>query len=267
MMERLIKEYAHASPMASVGWLFADLLLALAMLFLAANTVAVTPPPQVLSANPMRLTPKSPQCVGKPVPSQDSLYQCHFSVGETLRSVGSVRWQASSDLGNTMVFNPASGTLAPGKQATVDISAIPCHNGSFIISGSQNVKPVLVQWSCNAPQERLDFQYQEFTLQVSDVTGLLNNNSAIIADIKQQVRRQSILQNRSVGLAIVYGGAPDPGSISTAQDVANHIYDVLKELGKEGFAFQRASYYEPLYVLSSQTNLNTVAVDVYLFIS
>jgi len=265
MMERLFREYTHASPMASVGWLFADLLLALAMLFLAANTVAirpVTPPPPVLSANPLQLTPNSPQCV-----NANALYQCHLSVGETLRSVGNVKWQASSDLSNTVIFNPASGTLVPGQETTVQISAIPCHSGSFIISGPQNVKPVLVQWSCNPPLERLDFHYQEFSLYVSDVNGLLNNNSTVIADIKRQVRNQPVLQNRSVGLAIVYGGAPDQGSIPQAQQVANQIYAILQELGQEGFAFQRASYYEPLYVLSSQTNLNTVTVDVYLFTS
>lgn len=261
MMNRLFKEYSHASPMASIGWLFADLLLALAMLFLAANTVAirpVTPPPPVLTANTMKLDAISPQCT-----NTNAVFQCQITLGETLASVGKVEWHAGSDLSDIVAFKPSHGIFSPGQHAVITLSNFPCHNGSFIFSGSSNVKPLLVQWRCNPPQERLDFNYQEFAVHVQDINGLLNNSNAVISDIEKQIKSQATLQNRSVGLAIVYAGAPDIASISTAQAVATKIYSILQSLGTSGFAFQRASYYVPLYALGSDAN--TVTIDVYLF--
>ncbi|HEU5228892.1 MAG TPA: hypothetical protein VFU49_13835, partial [Ktedonobacteraceae bacterium] len=66
-------------------------------------------------------------------------------------------------------------------------------------------------------------------------------------------------------LAVVYGGAPDTGSIGQAQQVASKVYRLLGDLGKTDPVFQQASYYVPLYTLGNQQN--QISVDVYFFVS
>jgi len=73
-----------------------------------------------------------------------------------------------------------------------------------------------------------------------------------------------ILQGRSVGLAIVYGVAPNDAEIDQALQIATKVYAILKGLGQEGYFFQRASYYVPLF--SFGPDPSRVEVDVYLFI-
>lgn len=250
------------------GWLFADLLLALAVLFLAANTFRVkppSPPPPKLEVTPMSLDPMSPNCTGR-----ISQPKCTVTVGETASSQGNVNWTASSDMSNTVNFIPASGTLSPGKSVTLTISIIPCQNGSFTFSGSGGAIPVTILWHCTAPVERLELTPHRFTLTVHDVNGLLTSSSQD-QDIKSQVISQPALQRRSVGLVIAYGGAPTDAGISQAQNIALKIYAILKDLAKEsdGVAFQRASYYVSrnghggLYTLGNDPSV--VEVDVYLF--
>ncbi len=244
------------------GWLFADLLLGLMMIFMVSIPGAQPKPVIVptLTVSPASLDPASPNCTGG-----TSAPQCTVTVGETPASLGNVSWTASSDISNTINFSPAKGTLLPGKIMIVTISALPCQNGSFIFSGSRGAAPVTITWQCKAPpppEVRLDFNYQEFTLNV-DYNGLLNNSPSAINDVKNQVKSQGILQGRSVGIAIVYGGAPGVGNIPEAQTISQKIYSILGDLGKENFAFQRASYYTELYSLG--TSLNIVKVDVYLF--
>jgi hypothetical protein len=243
------------------GWLFADLLLGLMMIFLVAVPPTVPPPvvPPVLIVDPLSLDPTS-HCTG-----DISNPQCTVTVGETASSHGQISWKASSDMSNTVSFSPASGTLSPGKSVPVTITAIPCQNGSFTFSGSRGAVPVTISWRCSLPPERLDFNYIEFTLTVHDINGLLSSSQAAINDIKQQVKSQSFLKRRDVGLAIVYGGAPDDAGIPQAQQIATKVYSILGMLGQENFAFQRASYYVPLFDLG--VNANTVKVDIYLFIS
>lgn len=53
-----VREDLRKSVLVSTGWLFADLLLALAMLFLAVNTISQPDLPKVMKANP---TPVPPQ--------------------------------------------------------------------------------------------------------------------------------------------------------------------------------------------------------------
>ena len=164
------------------GWLFADLLLALAILFLAANTVGAKPEP-IPTPTPIVLAP-------------------------------------------TPTFTP---TPMPTKEP------------------------------------RLDFSPQRITLTGIDYNGLLSGSQQAKDDVKQKLQGQSVLQNGSVGLAIVYDGAPSDGDIRQADSVDGKIYDVLKELGGEGFAFQRSSYYDkyPLYTLG--VDPSSVTIDVYLF--
>ena len=174
-MRKSFREDLKNSFTVSAGWLFADLLLALAMLFLAANTFAIHPPPP------------PPKIVKKVTP-----------------------------------------TPTP--------------------------KPTVLP--------RLELSFHEFTINV-DSNGLLNNSQGAIASVEQQVKAQAVLRGRSVGLVIAYGGAPGDGQIGTAQAIAGKVYDILKTLGRQGFAFSRSSYYDTLYDLGGKTSI--VTLDVYLF--
>ena len=112
------------------------------------------------------------------------------------------------------------------------------------------------------PVPRLELKPHRFQLTV-DYVGLLSDTPSAIAGVQQQVRGQSILHGRSVGLVIAYGGAPDDASIPQALSIASKVYNVLAGMGQQGFAFQRASYYDPIYYFGNDPSV--VIVDVYLF--
>src|SRR2546421_776587 len=242
------------------GWLFADLLLALAVLFLAANTIGIKippPPPPKLVVTPVRLEPTSSNCTVR-----FSRRQCTVALTETADSLGNVNWTASSDISTGLVFSPESGFLSPGKSVNLQISHIPCENDSFTFSGSRGAIPVRVLWQC---QERLDFSYQKITLHNVDYNGLLNGSSQAIGNFKHGIEGQSVLKGNSVGLVIVYGGALTVNDIDQAYNIGGKVISILKGLVNDGFvAFQRASYYGPLYSLG--TSPTFIEIDVYLFI-
>jgi len=169
------------STALSIGWLFADLLLALAVLFLLTNT-----------------------------------------------------------------------NMPPRVRATATATATPTPTPR----PSPTPKPTPV------PIPRLELKFHRITLQI-DATGLLNNDPQAINNIEQQVRAQGILHGRSVGLVIAYGGAPTSNDIGTADSIASKVYDILRTMGKQKFAFTQASYYNTLYLLGG--DVNTVVLDIYLF--
>lgn len=173
MQRKTFKDNLKRSFTLSAGWLFADLLLALAMLFLTANTIGIQLPPTP--------PPATPTAVITPTPP---------------------------------------------------------------------------------PLPRLELNFNEIRVTI-DPTGLLNNSASAVNAVKQQIRRQATLHGRSVGLVVAYGGAPDDSQIPKAQAIARKVYDVLKSLGKEGFAFTRASYYSTLYLLGGSPTI--VILDIYLF--
>ena len=242
------------------GWLFADLLLGVALIFLISLPGKQTPPVPIIkwTVAPTSLDVNNPECKGGPTAPS-----CTVVLSETADSEESLDWQASSDMSTTVGFSTTSGVLSPGQSVKITISAFPCHNGSFTFRSSRNIMPLTVAWRCTLPQERLNFEYKRFNLAIKDVNGLLANSPAAINDIEQQVRKQPFLQQASVGLSIVYGGTPDTAGIGQAQAVARRIYEILDRLGKQGFAFQRSSYYVPLFNLDRPTT--EVQVDVYLF--
>lgn len=166
--------YAHDSTVA-VGWLFADLLLALAMIFLIANT-----------------TNSAPKVVAKVKPT-------------------------------------------PTPTLTLSPTPIP----------------------------RLETHYKRIIIQV-DTNGLLQGDKDTINQVKQQIRWRKILQGHDVGLVIAYGGAPTVDDIETAKTIASKMYDVMRSLGKEHFAFGKASYYDPVYNLGA--SIDEITIDVFLFI-
>lgn len=238
------------------GWLFADLFLGLMVVFLAAVPPITIPP--ILTVNTKILKPNDGNCNG-----DLKALSCHIVLSEMGSSKSSVDWTASSDMSDNVAFSPASGTLSPGHSVQINLSNFPCQNGSFTFSGSHNTLPVTIRWLCTPPIERLDFNPQEFSLTVQDINGLLNDSPSAIADVKQQIKKQTVLSGKSAGLAIVYGGAPDDSGIGLAQQIADKVYNILQSLGKDGFIFQRSSNYKALYVLGVPSS--TVTIDVYFF--
>lgn len=168
-MKRL-KEDSRNSFIFSAGWLFADMLLALAMVFLTANTFSIKPPPTPSPTPTVEATPITPP--------------------------------------------------------------------------------------------RLEQGYHRFTINV-DPKGLLSGSQSASDAVVRQVKAQSFLRGRSVGLIIVFGGAPGIAQIGIGLDIANKVYDILQNLGKNDDTFKNTSRYDPLYVLGNQANV--VSIDIFLF--
>jgi hypothetical protein len=238
------------------GWLFADLLLGLMAIFMISIPPRVTLPP-VLKVNPIALSPADTQhCQGginKPT--------CTITLSEAANSEGNVNWTASSDMGDGIQFNPPTGTLSPGKSATLKIANIPCQNGFLTFKGSRDAAPAVVTWQCPV---KLEDKTVRFNLNVK-VQDLLNNSPQENDNIKQQLRSQPLLINRSVGLAIVYGGSGNDDNRGQALQIATSIYRVMQSMQNETpfTTFQRASYYETLIFLGQDPSI--VTVDVYRY--
>ena len=135
---------------------------------------------------------------------------------------------------------------------TTSIDIKPLH--SVTPTPTIKVKPTVLP--------RLELNHQRAVFSI-DAYGLLQGDSGAVSNVKQQVRALSYLHNRRAGLVIVYGSALDVTQVDTALTVAQKVYDVLRTLGKEGFVFKQASYYDPLYFLGR--DINTVTIDIYLF--
>jgi hypothetical protein len=245
------------------GWLFADLLLGLMVIFMVSIPGVQARPPVIptLFVSPTIVSPDTPVCGGG-----TQAPQCILIVGETPGSLGPVAWTASSDMSDNIIFTPSTGTLSPGQTAQVHVSSLPCQNGSLTFSGSRDATAVIVSWHCTPapkPPERLDFTYRQFTLNVSNVNALLAHTPGAVSEIENQVMSEQALQGRRVGLAIVYAGAPTPADISTAQSIAQEIYAIFKGMKNSFPPLYSASYYDSLFLLGG--NPNVVAVQVYLF--
>jgi hypothetical protein len=241
------------------GWIFADLLLALAVLFLVANTVGVKPQiiPPTLIVTPTSLDPSNPACTGgTDHPS------CTISVTESSSgSVNDVTWTGSSDMSDKVSFSPASTHLTPGNPVSVTISSIPCQNGSFTITGSGDARPVPITWKCSPPPvkpQRLESTFTSFLVQNVNFNGLLKDDQQAISYVRSQVA-QRIPAGRDVGLFVIYGGAPTDNDISQAFSISDKVYSILGSLP----SFHRASHYVHLYTLGNTPD--TVGIDFYLF--
>ncbi len=248
------------------GWLFADLLLGLAVIFMVSLPGAQkppTPPPPIIkwSVSPTILAPNSAACPTGGATNP----QCIVTLTETSDSQASLDWQASSDMATDVNFAPAHETLSPGKSMAVTLSHFPCQNGSFTFNYAKIAPPLTVDWRCKLPREQLESAPRSFFVTVNSVDGLLNNSSSTIDDLKQQIRSQSFLRPGNVGIAIVYGGAPTDNDIQQALTISAKVYLILTSLGQEpGSAFQRATNYNrSLYNLGDQPE--RVEINVYLF--
>lgn len=244
------------------GWLFADLLLGLMVIFLAA--VPGASPRMIV----MTVTPNSlglSDCTGGL-----GHLQCMVKLTETSRSQGAVNWTANSDMNtksNTVTFSPAHGILTPGISATISISAIPCQTGSFIFQGSGNATPVIVFWNCIPLPERLEHNYCRLVFNDQDPTRFSRDLQFAKSVLEPQINALKFLQGRQVGIAIAYGGVDDinsPNDRGRGTDIATNTYHVLQALANRSPLFAQTSYYDPLFT-SNFPSLNTV-VDIYLVI-
>src|SRR6266700_1950048 len=101
------------------GWLCADLLLALAVLFLVANTAGiklapVLPPTLIVSPTILAATANTSNCTGG-----TSAHQCTVTIEESNASVGDLTWTVSSDISDTIKYRFNSGKLSQGQSTTM----------------------------------------------------------------------------------------------------------------------------------------------------
>jgi hypothetical protein len=140
----------------------------------------------------------------------------------------------------------------------------------FLSANTVGVKPRAIPTSIPTPTARplstslprLELSKHRITLTI-DSNGLLNDSPGAINDLKQKIRGQPVLRERTAGLVIVYGGAPDVTQVTRAEAIATKVIGVLVSLGKDGLVFTRTSYYDPLYILYGDAE--TTVVDIYLF--
>jgi hypothetical protein len=154
-----------------------------------------------------------------------------------------------------------TSTGGPGKNATATARSIATTTAT---TQKQHATATAIAKGCQASaNSSFILQFCSFNLTIKDVNGLLNDSSSAINDVELQIKKVPSLQGRDVGLAIIYGGAPTDSYIGQAQSISQKIYSILPDLGQKGFAFSKASYYVPLYILGNPSTI--VRIDAYLF--
>ncbi|HLX41160.1 MAG TPA: hypothetical protein VKR42_11550 [Ktedonobacteraceae bacterium] len=133
----------------------------------------------------------------------------------------------------------------------------------FFISGVVVSTPVKVAPTPTPiSQPRLELHHLRINITI-DPYGILQNNAAAIKNVEQQLQARTELHHHNAGLVIAYGGAPYVGQVSTALAIADKMYAILKDLGRQRYVFGRAVYYDPLYELGGSQSI--VILDIYLF--
>jgi hypothetical protein len=243
------------------GWLFADLLLGLMVIFMVSIPGA---PPRVVE---LLVTPgqlDKTHCTGV-----YRAMQCQVQLTETGISQGSVDWTASSDINNSVTFTPSHGTLKPGQTVNVSIGAIPCQDGAFIFRSSGNANAVLTQWSCTQLPQRLEHNFCRLVLNDPDPGRFSSDTQFAFQVLAPQINSSKFayLKGRQVGIAIAYGGVDDINSGDDRDQgiaIAQNAYHALQAMGRQGPLFQKASYYSNLF--TGNYDSSKVVIDVYLVI-
>lgn len=129
--------------------------------------------------------------------------------------------------------------------------------------------PTFVVTPTPTPEPRLDFKYQEVTMNNLDYNGIQSGNPSAIAAVVQFLNSQPQLRHRQAGLVIVYNGAYADADIPTADIIARDIMNQLQVVGKKDALLERASYYGPIYFFGggnqSDGGHNLAIFDIYLF--
>ncbi len=249
------------------GWLFADLLLGLMIIFFVSVPGKQDPPPiiPVLQVSPAILSPD--KCTGS-----IGNMQCTVSLQEPATSVGDVSWTATSDISDKVVFNPASGTLSPGgKPATIIISSIACNNGSFTFSGagtganSGKAYPVAASWHCSPPPKpcnAIEQNSKSLTIVVPQPDALRNSDANQQAAVRQNIQNDKTLkslQGRRAGFVLSFGGSIG-SSPNNGNDVADSVNQLLRQALPDMFSGAAFRSYHDL-----SQSYGTVSVEIFLF--
>jgi len=236
------------------GWLFADLLLGLMVIFMASlpGTVPLIPPQ--LKVSPNELSQTSPACSGG-----ITALHCILTVSETQDSTRGMTWTLKGDFSSTVKYSATSGTLTPGHSSTITITAITCQSGSFIFQGSNGAAPVIVPWNCTPKPQRLETTFCRLILTDGDPNRFLSDLTFAKRQLEPQIYARPYLKGREVGIAIATGGTLDVGTALAAQ-----AYLVLLDMAKQGPLFAKASQYESLYTSLQPSTI--VVIDIYLVV-
>lgn len=246
------------------GWLFADLLLGLMVIFMVSIPGAIpriTNPPKLI-ISPSHLDPTSPACTGgkaNPV--------CTVTVQEATTSDGGVNWSVQSDFSNNVVFSSSQGNLVPGKSITITISAIACQSGSFIFNGSGNTSPVFVPWSCVPIPERLERTFCRLILNDQNPDTFSSNLQFAKSVLEPEINSLAFLHGRQIGIAIASGGVDNVGDANDRDrgvNISKNTYLVLQDLANRGPLFAKTSYYSNLFTGFYQAQFTVI--DIYLII-
>ena len=239
------------------GWLFADLLLGLMVIFMVSIPGA---PPRVVE---LTVTPNQldrTQCT-----SVAGSWQCTVQLTETSISDGSIGWNASSDMGNAVTFSPSQGTLSPGHSVTITIGAIPCQNGAFLFGSSASSNDVVSQWACTQLPQRLEHAYCHLVLNDQDPDQFSSNSQFAYNVLKPQIDGQGFLKNREAGIVIASGGVDNfPSDVGRGQQMAHNAYLALQRMGQTEDLFKNTSYYGDQF--TTYVPASKVVLDIYLVI-
>ncbi len=239
------------------GWLFADLLLGLMVIFMVSIPGA---PPSVIElvATPKQLDHL--QCT-----QVSDSWQCKVRLTETAISDGSVNWNASSDIGSSVAFTPSQGVLKPGQSVTVTISSVPCQDGAFIFHNSSTSSVIVSQWACTQLPQRLESTFCRLVLNDQNPDKFSTNPQFAYSVLKPQIDGLTFLKKREAGIVIANGGTDDyPNDVQRGDNIAREAYSALQTIGKTEPLFAKTSYYGDLF--TTLQGADKVVLDIYLVI-
>lgn len=242
------------------GWLFADILLGLMVIFMVSLPGSVPPKPPQLVVSPMELSPNSPAC------NNDlANLRCVLTVKETAGATLSVKWRIQNDFSQDVRYSLSSGILQPAQSVNITITSITCQNGSFIFSGAASLVPVIVQLSCTPAQQRLERVFCRIKVNDIDPDKFSKDGHFAESTLLPQINALTWLQGREVGLVIATGGVDNIDvDADRGTQMAAQAYRALQDMSKHGPLFAHASYYSPFF--TTVFNSSYVIVDVYLVV-
>ncbi len=242
------------------GWLFADLLLGLMVIFMVSLPGSVPPRPPQLVVSPLKLYPNSPACN-----NDTASLRCILTVKETVGATRGIQWRIQNDFSQDVRYSVSSGTLQPAQSVNIIITSITCQNGSFIFNGATTLLPVIVQLSCTPAQQRLEQVFCRIKVNDSDPDRFSKDWHFAESILQPQINALSWLQGRQVGLVIATGGADNIDvDANRGTQMAAQAYLALQDMGRHGPLFASAAYYSPFFTTVYHSNF--VIVDIYLVV-
>ncbi len=242
------------------GWLFADLLLGLMVIFMVSLPGSVPPKPPQLVVSPMKLSPTSAACN-----NDVANLRCTLTLSESVGATRSMKWSIQNDFSQDVRYSVSGGTVQPGQSVDITITSITCQNGSFILSAGTSLVPVIVPLSCIPAQQRLEQVFCRVKVNDMDPDRFSKDWHFAESILQPQINALPWLQGREAGLVIVTGGTDNIDvDASRGTQMAAQAYQALQDMGKHGPLFSNASYYSPFF--TTVFNSHAVIVDIYLVV-